>query len=70
MRWGILVEGNQEPGEDQHEDLDQATFEIEDNIILHAQYADLRFMNDFVSLRRLRNNYKTIQDSPGETAII
>ncbi|GAB0157148.1 hypothetical protein CHRYSEOSP005_24180 [Chryseobacterium sp. Alg-005] len=62
MRWGIFVEGIVDPAPNP----EQSTFEIENNIILKAKYTDLRFLNGFTKLRRLRDNYKTIQNSPGE----
>ncbi|ROI00033.1 right-handed parallel beta-helix repeat-containing protein [Chryseobacterium daecheongense] len=67
MRWGIFIEGNSVPNPNHPEnDANQETFEIENNIILKAKYTDLRFLNGFTKLRRLRDNYKTIQNSPGE----
>lgn len=62
MRWGIFVEGIEEP----LPNLEQGTFEIENNVILKARYVDMRFLNGLIALRRLRDNYTIIQNSPGE----
>ncbi|ALR30598.1 hypothetical protein ATE47_08700 [Chryseobacterium sp. IHB B 17019] len=56
MRWGVFVEGGD----------GQITYEIENNTVLNAQYIDFRFIDNSKPLRFLRNNYKNIQNSPGQ----
>ncbi|MBV8327981.1 right-handed parallel beta-helix repeat-containing protein [Chryseobacterium sp.] len=56
MTWGIFSEGG----------AGQSTQEIENNVILNSKYSDCRFINGTTALRMLRNNYKNIENSPGE----
>lgn len=56
MTWGIFSEGGD----------GQPTHEIESNVVLNAKYIDYRFIDNTKKLRILRNNYKNIQNSPGE----
>lgn len=56
MTWGIFSEGG----------AGQPTHEIESNVVLNPRYTDYRFIDNTKKLRILRNNYKNIQNSPGE----
>ncbi|WP_027381691.1 right-handed parallel beta-helix repeat-containing protein [Chryseobacterium daeguense] len=56
MRWGVFVEGG----------AGQTTYEIENNTVLNPQYIDFRFIDGTKPLRFLRNNYKNIENSPGQ----
>lgn len=45
----------------------QSTHEIENNVVLNSKYIDYRFVNGSTKLRMLRDNYKCILNSPGDT---
>ncbi|WP_250253872.1 right-handed parallel beta-helix repeat-containing protein [Chryseobacterium sp. Marseille-Q3244] len=57
MTWGIFSEGG----------VGQPTHEIENNVVLNSKYIDYRFVNGSTKLRMLRDNYKCILNSPGDT---